>query len=69
MKYNSMKTTVYGQRRPQKFFQGGGGKRLIHYLLDQSKPYSSNQDFAKEFEPKVKMILFKKCCNSGGMLS
>ena len=48
------------------FFRGG--KRGIHYLLDQSKPYSCKQNFAMEFEPKVKMILFKRCCNSGGML-
>ena len=53
---------------PAEIFSGGG-KRLIHYLLDQSKPYSCNQDFSKEFEPKVKMIVFKKCCNSGGTLS
>ena len=53
------------------FFKGGRGKRRrpIHYLLNQLKPYSCNEDFAKGFEPKVKMILFKKCCNSGGMLS
>ena len=51
------------------FRGGGGGNRRIHYLLGQSKPYSCNQDFAKRFEPKVKMILFKKSCNAGGMLS
>ena len=59
---------VKRQRLPLKFFQGGG-KRHIHYLLDQLKPYSCNQDFAKGFEPKVKLIVFKKCCTLGGMLS
>ena len=41
------------QRRLQKFFQGGGGKRRIHYLLDEINPYSSNQDFVEGFEPNV----------------
>ena len=54
-----------GARR--NFFRGG--KRSIHYLLDGIKPYSCSQDFAKGFEPIVKMILLKRCCNLGGMLS
>ena len=62
------KWSVCYQRRPQKCFQGGGGRRSIHYLLDEIKSYSCNQDFAKRFEPIPKMILFKKR-NLGGMLS
>ena len=56
------------QRRPQKFFQGGG-KRRIEYLLDKIKPYSCNQDFTKGLEPKVNMTLLKQSWNLGGMLS
>ena len=52
---------------PAEIFSGGG--RSIHYLLDEIKPYSCNQNFAKGFEPIPKMILFKKCCDLGGMLS
>ena len=58
------------QRRPQKFFQGGGGgKRRIHYPTDKIKPYNCHQDFAKGFEPKVNMTLLKKCWNLVGVLS
>ena len=55
-----------GARR--NFFRWGG-KRSIHYLLDEIKRHSCNQDFAKGLEPIAKMILFKRCCNLGGMLS
>ena len=50
------------QRRPQKFFLGGGGKGRIHYLMDQIKPFRCNQKFAMGLEPKFNMILLKKCC-------
>ena len=56
-----------GRGARRNFF--GGGKRSIHYLLDEINRYNCNQDFAKGFEPIVKMILFKKWCNLGGMLS
>ena len=46
-------------------FFSGGGKRRIQYLLDQIKPYSCNQDFAKGFKPKVNMLLFKKMLQFG----
>ena len=50
-------------KAPAEMFSGG--ERHIHYLLSQSKPYSCNQDFAKRFESKVKMILFKKMLQCG----
>ena len=53
---------------PAEIFSGGG-KRCIYYLLDQRKLYCCNQDFAKGLEPRVKMILFKKLLQLGGMLS
>ena len=54
---------IRGARR--NFFWGGGGKRRIQYLLDKIKPHSCNQDFAKGFEPKVNMTLFKKILQFG----
>ena len=49
---------------PAEIFSGGG-KRRIQYLLDKIKPHSCNQDFAKGFEPKVNMTLFKKILQFG----
>ena len=40
-------------RGARKNFFRGGGKRRIHYLLDQIKPYSCNQSFARGLVPKV----------------
>ena len=54
----------YGSRGARRnFFRGG--KRHIQYLLDKIKPHSCNQDFAKGFEPKVNMTLFKKILQFG----
>ena len=33
--------------------------------MDKIKPYNCNQDFAKEFEPKVNMTLSKKILQFG----
>ena len=65
--YPSVGNFTFWPVRPQKFFRegGGGGKRRIHYLLDQIKPYSGNQDFAKGFEPKVNMTLLNKMLQFG----
>ena len=52
-----------GAEAPAEIFSGGEGKRRFHYLLSQTKLYSCNQGFAKGLKPKVKMILFKTCCN------
>ena len=49
---------------PAEIFSGGG-KRRIQYLLDKIKPHSCSQDFAKGFEPKVNMTLFKKILQFG----
>ena len=60
-KKNSDKSLSLYRGAHRSFFKGG--KRRIHYLLHEIKPYSCNQDFAKGLEPKVKMILLKKCCD------
>ena len=60
------KSLIYrGARR--NFFRGV--KRRIQDLLDKIKPHSCNQDFAKGFESKVNMTLFKKILQFGRMLS
>ena len=51
--------TVISRGARRNFFRGGG-KRRIHYLLDKTKPYNCNQDFAKGFEPKVNITQLKK---------
>ena len=65
---NLISSNVLARGARRNFFRGGG-KQSIHYLVDERKSYNCNQDFAKGFESKVKMILLKKCCYLGGMLS
>ena len=52
------------QRRPQKFFQGGGGASDLSIIYRiQYNLTAATRILVRSLEPKVKIILLKKCCD------